>query len=114
MVTLRDLGDRIENDISPTWGEVFKNVDGVERQRAVLKDLEAIGLQALSLPGVSAPALSSLSGPVGLTTEEVRRAEDGRPAMPAENPTFLGKSLFTDYLLPVELGGLLLLVAWPD
>ena len=28
-----------------------------------------------------------------------------------ENSAFLGKSLFTDYLLPVELGGFLLLIA---
>jgi NADH:ubiquinone oxidoreductase subunit 6 (subunit J) len=31
--------------------------------------------------------------------------------MPAENTAFLGRTLFTDYLLPVELGGTLLLVA---
>ena len=31
--------------------------------------------------------------------------------MPAENPSYLGRSLFTDYLLPVELGGFLLLAA---
>ncbi len=31
--------------------------------------------------------------------------------MPADNPAYLGRSLFTDYLLPVELGGFLLLVA---
>ncbi len=36
---------------------------------------------------------------------------DGRPYMPADNPAYLGRSLFTDYLLPVELGGFLLLVA---
>ena len=31
--------------------------------------------------------------------------------MPAENVAYLGRSLFTDYLLAVELGGTLLLVA---
>ena len=31
--------------------------------------------------------------------------------MPAENVAYLGRSLFTDFLLPVELGGTLLLVA---
>ena len=31
--------------------------------------------------------------------------------MPAANSAYLGRSLFTDYLLPVELAGLLLLVA---
>jgi NADH-quinone oxidoreductase subunit J len=45
------------------------------------------------------------------TGREIRRDSDGRPAVPVENSTYLGRSLFTDYLLPVELGGLLLLVA---
>jgi NADH-quinone oxidoreductase subunit J len=31
--------------------------------------------------------------------------------MPAENVASLGRSLFTDYLIPVELAGTLLLVA---
>jgi NADH:ubiquinone oxidoreductase subunit 6 (subunit J) len=43
---------------------------------------------------------------------ELRRDEKtGRPQLPHENSTYLGRSLFTDYLLPVELGGTLLLVA---
>jgi NADH:ubiquinone oxidoreductase subunit 6 (subunit J) len=40
-----------------------------------------------------------------------RDPETGQPRMPAENAAHLGKSLFTDYLLPVELGGFLLMVA---
>jgi NADH:ubiquinone oxidoreductase subunit 6 (subunit J) len=35
----------------------------------------------------------------------------GRVAMPADNVGALGRALFTDYLVPVELGGTLLLVA---
>jgi NADH:ubiquinone oxidoreductase subunit 6 (subunit J) len=35
----------------------------------------------------------------------------GQAPMPAENVAYLGRSLFTDYLLAVELGGTLLLVA---
>ena len=31
--------------------------------------------------------------------------------LPAQNVAALGRSLFTDYLLPVELAGMLLLVA---
>ncbi len=54
-------------------------------------------------------SLSTLSGP--LPGEARRDPETRRPAMPAENAAYLGRSLFTDYLLPVELGGLLLLVA---
>lgn len=71
-------------------------------------------LTAAPLPGSDGeagprPALSNLSGP---PPGEARRDPDtGRPAMPAENAAYLGRSLFTDYLLPVEVGGLLLLVA---
>jgi NADH:ubiquinone oxidoreductase subunit 6 (subunit J) len=42
---------------------------------------------------------------------EVARSPEGVAPLPAENVVALGKSLFTDYLLSVELGGTLLLVA---
>jgi NADH-quinone oxidoreductase subunit J len=55
---------------------------------------------------------SNLSGPSpAVAPTELRRDERGRPHLPAENSAYLGRSLFTDYLLPVELGGTLLLVA---
>ncbi|HZY88880.1 MAG TPA: NADH-quinone oxidoreductase subunit J [Gemmataceae bacterium] len=58
------------------------------------------------------PALSNLSGPPPTVPPgELRRDATGRPQLPAENSAYLGRSLFTDYLLPVELGGTLLLVA---
>lgn len=64
-------------------------------------------------PGSLQPAgdrrLSTFSGPPA--NREPRRDEDQRPELPAENVAYLGRSLFTDYLLPVELGGTLLLVA---
>jgi NADH-quinone oxidoreductase subunit J len=53
--------------------------------------------------------LSDLSGPAPNT--RVTLDEAGNAPMPAENTARLGKSLFTDYLLAVELGGTLLLVA---
>jgi hypothetical protein len=66
--------------------------------------------------------LSTMSGPpanLGETQWRAARPEDvkwrldeqGRPQLPADNSGFLGRSLFTDYLVPVELGGILLLVA---
>ena len=58
--------------------------------------------------------LSPYSGPQpDLPADQVRRRPERRrrPYMPAENPSYLGRSLFTDYLLPVELGGFLLLAA---
>lgn len=57
--------------------------------------------------------MSSLSGPPPSTpAREIRRhPQTDLPELPAENAAFLGRSLFTDYLLPVELAGTLLLVA---
>ncbi len=55
---------------------------------------------------------SNLSGPSAIEPAgELRYDEEGRPFLPADNTEFLGRSLFTDFLLPVELAGLLLLVA---
>jgi NADH:ubiquinone oxidoreductase subunit 6 (subunit J) len=55
---------------------------------------------------------SDLSGPSAIEPAmEWRYDDQGRPHLPAENSAFLGRSLFTDFLLPVELGGVLLLVA---
>lgn len=58
-------------------------------------------------------SLSTMSGsPGNVPPNELRRdPTTGVPHLPAENTAYLGKSLFTDFLLPVELGGLLLLVA---
>jgi len=44
------------------------------------------------------------------STQPLRDAQ-GRSVMPAENVAYLGRTLFSDYLLAVELGGTLLLVA---
>jgi hypothetical protein len=58
------------------------------------------------------PAMSNLSGPPPTVPPgELRRDDAGRPQLPHENSAYLGRSLFTDYLLPVELGGTLQLVA---
>lgn len=53
--------------------------------------------------------LSNLSGPA--PNQELRLDQQGRPELPAENVAYLGRSLFTDYLVAVELAGTLLLVA---
>ena len=45
-----------------------------------------------------------------LSTQPLRDAQ-GRSVLPAENVAYLGRTLFSDYLLAVELGGTLLLVA---
>lgn len=57
--------------------------------------------------------LSAMSGaPANTPVDEIRRDPATLiPDLPAENSAYLGRSLFTDFLLPVELGGTLLLVA---
>jgi NADH:ubiquinone oxidoreductase subunit 6 (subunit J) len=56
--------------------------------------------------------LSDFSGPAANVPLNERRTDaQGRPELPAENVAYLGRSLFTDYLLAVELAGMLLLVA---
>jgi NADH-quinone oxidoreductase subunit J len=56
--------------------------------------------------------LSDQSGPAANEPlKRLRYGADGRPQMPHDNSAYLGRSLFTDFLLPVELGGVLLLVA---
>jgi NADH:ubiquinone oxidoreductase subunit 6 (subunit J) len=56
--------------------------------------------------------MSPYSGPAANEPPgQLRRDAEGRPHLPAENVGYLGRSLFTDYLLAVELGGTLLLVA---
>jgi NADH:ubiquinone oxidoreductase subunit 6 (subunit J) len=61
------------------------------------------------------PGNLPLSGNSGLRpnvpVQDMPRDAEGKPAMPAQNVASLGNSLFTDYLLPVELAGTLLLVA---
>ncbi len=58
------------------------------------------------------PVTSGLSGTsASVPPSQVRRDAQGRPQMPADNSAYMGKSLFTEYLVPVEVGGLLLLIA---
>jgi NADH-quinone oxidoreductase subunit J len=125
-----DLKARVENlsarwtGLRPRAGErVDPNTAAgkaqVEGMRGALAELEQVGLQARARLGTLTPqgdprtaALSDLSGPPSSTPPgELRRDATGRPALPAENAAYLGRSLYTDYLVPVELGGLLLLAA---
>jgi NADH-quinone oxidoreductase subunit J len=63
-------------------------------------------LQGSLVPDAQLP-LSPNSGP---TANAIAKG-DKAPGLPAQNVAALGRSLFTDYLLPVELAGVLLLVA---
>jgi NADH-quinone oxidoreductase subunit J len=108
------------------WEDIRSEVDQLETKWAVsspdekretLAALLALGLQARARTGLLSPppkaALSGFSGPPANTPSTELRSDPltGVPQVPADNSAYLGRSLFTDYLLPVELGGLLLLVA---
>lgn len=62
------------------------------------------------------PALEFMEPPGNKPLSPLSQFKAKRPwpepaSLPAENVAYLGRSLFTDYLLPVELAGFLLLVA---
>jgi NADH:ubiquinone oxidoreductase subunit 6 (subunit J) len=111
-----DLALRVD-PIEDTWtNEMLKPDASKEKLRAQLRELIAIGEDAKQRLGWLPPAgnvsLSNLSGvPPTVPAEQVRRDGAGLPRMPAENSAYLGRAVFTDFLLPVELGGTLLLVA---
>ncbi len=108
------LNDRIETEFDTPWLTLPQDNTSatLESRRTLLRKLHDIGIDALALvPRERARKLSTFSGPVGVPASDLRRGPDGVPALPAQNAAYLGKSLFTDYLLAVELGGILLLVA---
>jgi NADH:ubiquinone oxidoreductase subunit 6 (subunit J) len=83
------------------------------RQRlAVLQPPRNLPLSPLSGPPANIP-LSSVAGPPANEdrANHLRRDAAGWPVLPAQNAAYLGRSLFSDYLLAVELAGTLLLVA---
>jgi NADH-quinone oxidoreductase subunit J len=112
----RDLHQRAEK-LSFAWSGIERSEDGsAEKSRALLNELAVLGDTARHrlgwLPPLSQTPLSNLSGPPPTEeAEQIRRDEHGLPRMPSHNAAYLGRSLFTDFLLPVELGGFLLLVA---
>jgi len=116
---LAKLQARLENILYPLSTETMPSVKEVDEaltkvQVALLQTKQQHGWPQPEPAADRASNLSSFSGPQpDLPADQVRADPDagGRPYMPADNPAYLGRSLFTDYLLPVELGGFLLLVA---
>jgi NADH:ubiquinone oxidoreductase subunit 6 (subunit J) len=106
-----DLNRGVDDlELAGGWG---KDVSAV---RANLDKLISLAEQARHRLAVLTPPrplpLSEFSGPpANAEPQELRRDSAERPQLPAENAAYLGRSLFTDFLLPVELGGTLLLVA---
>lgn len=113
-----------------TWDE-GKNQGGkagLEKMKGAVRDALALACQARAAvadlqPRIHLP-MSDFSGPPPgspvIAADEkwdpadgvpIRQDARGNSQLPARNVAALGRSLFTDYLLAVELGGLLLLVA---
>ncbi len=101
---LPDLRDMVRSDMGGTQEQ---QLDELERIVKLARERRQLAPPARSLPQ------SDQSGPAaGTPRGDIRRdPKTGVPELPAENTAYLGKSLFTDFLLPVELGGFLLLVA---
>jgi NADH:ubiquinone oxidoreductase subunit 6 (subunit J) len=110
---IRELAGAVDN-LQFQWVAARQAKDQ-KKMEAVLSELELRGTQAMNQFGQLEPKgkwpLSTFSGPSSNQPRESYRRENGVPQMPAENTAYLGRSLFTDYLLAVELGGTLLLVA---
>lgn len=103
--------------IGNAWSDIERDDPrSVEESRGRLNELIALGESARHrlgwLPQTTGISFSDLSGPPpSVAMGQIRRDTQGLPRMPADNAAYLGRSLFSDFLLPVELGGTLLLVA---
>jgi NADH-quinone oxidoreductase subunit J len=110
-----------END----WNSRARDVNKIARD---LKDLQAKGVRLRDSFGNPLPPVYStfVSGAaeggraklelskysqLHATSAEPLRDGNGQGVLPANNVEYLGRTLFSDYLLAVELGGTLLLVA---
>jgi NADH:ubiquinone oxidoreductase subunit 6 (subunit J) len=112
----KDLRDRVE---SAQWDWPVPPLpnERIDALHGPLRKLEMLLVEARDRAGTVQPGpgtrLSSFSGtPASTPFADVRRDRTTNlPELPAENSAYLGRALFTDFLLPVELGGTLLLVA---
>jgi NADH:ubiquinone oxidoreductase subunit 6 (subunit J) len=109
---LIEIRDRVQ-DRTLDWPKT--NDKAGERLDLVITELGRARQQHGFLQATGARSrvpLSDQSGPAANEpADRLRYDSDGRPLVPHDNAAYLGRSLFTDYLLPVELGGVLLLVA---
>jgi len=79
--------------------------------KQALAKLYDAGLQVRNHQGSVPPQIQLLSPYSRQPAHEPNPGPNATQPLPRENVAYLGRSLFTDYLLPVELGGTLLLVA---
>jgi NADH:ubiquinone oxidoreductase subunit 6 (subunit J) len=102
-------------DYKVAWEMARANDDLKAMQKALDELDEDVSRKVLARFGSMQPSsrvhgLSPFSGGINGAAER----EIGEPApgkLPAENPPYLGRTLFTDFLIAVELAGVLLLVA---
>jgi NADH:ubiquinone oxidoreductase subunit 6 (subunit J) len=112
-----------------TWNDVLvelqsrpaRSVEGqakLEELKQSLLKLKQVGTEVRDTYGNLQPhgdkpeRFSEFSGPrPNEPLHKLPRDAQGEVQMPAQNVAALGRSLFSDYLVPVELGGTLLLVA---
>jgi len=98
LTKVRDAGVEMRN--SPLLGNSHPTSDAAKA-----------GLSEFSGPRPSRRIFPEEKRNEAVDPPELRRDGLGRPMMPARNTAYLGRSLFSDYLLAVELAGMLLLVA---
>lgn len=112
LAVLASLADELLaacRNVDETWLE-----SGEKDIRRELAKLYRAGMRLqLAMQGTIQPppelALSPYSGTP--SNREPQRDRTGRSAMPSDNANALGRSLYVDHLLAVELAGVLLLVA---
>ena len=106
--------ERIEVDVQKNGTLMINKSDDIVEIKSALASLASIGTDYLKYRSLLRPSIA-MPGNSGadpsLALDKIRKDQSGRPAMPADNTTFLGKLLFSDQLIAVELAGLLLLVA---
>jgi NADH:ubiquinone oxidoreductase subunit 6 (subunit J) len=99
--------DKFVNAVSEAYTPIRRRQEFTDATRTLLRRAADTGR-----PLLRSSSPSSASGlPSNTPYEKVPLGRDGRPAVPAANVAAVGRSLFTDYLLAVEMGGTLLLVA---
>lgn len=106
--------ERIEVEVQKNGTLIINKSEDIVEIKIALTSLVNIGTDYLkyrSLLRPSMPIISNSGADASLQFDEIRKDQSGRPAMPADNTTFLGKLIFSDQLITVELTGLLLLVA---
>ncbi|MEI6685772.1 MAG: NADH-quinone oxidoreductase subunit J [Planctomycetota bacterium] len=106
--------ERIEVDVQKNGTLMINKSDDIVEIKAALTSLVSIGTEYLKYRSLLRPSVAMVGNSgadPSLPLGKIRKDQSGRPAMPADNTTFLGKLLFSDQLIAVELAGLLLLVA---